>query len=39
MEDYKNNLKYVEEKMQDLCMKLKGSSNLVICDELKKVEM
>jgi hypothetical protein len=24
--------------MQDLCMQLKGSSNPMICDELKKVE-
>jgi hypothetical protein len=38
MEDRKNNLKNAKEKMQDLCMQLKGSSNPMICDELKKVE-
>ncbi len=39
MEDRKNNLKNAKEKMQDLCMQLKGSWNPMICDELKKVEM
>jgi phage host-nuclease inhibitor protein Gam len=38
MENLKNNLKNVEKKMQDLCTQLEGSLDLVICDELKKVE-
>ncbi len=38
MEDRKNNLKNAKEKMQDFFMQLKGSSNPMICNELKKVE-